>query len=93
MDTSSRAILLLSYLWLQWSHDLSAMDTIGEGLDTEKPNELQWSHDLSAMDTGYPFLAEHPSTSRFNGAMTFQPWIPDDSEGRWRVAPGASMEP
>ena len=41
----------ISSVLLQWSHDLSAMDTSSsEG--TEKLRRLlQWSHDLSAMDT------------------------------------------
>ena len=33
---------------LQWSHDLSAMDTT---LKRGRRPSLQWSHDLSAMDT------------------------------------------
>ena len=38
---------------LQWSHDLSAMDTILQvaNFDLSDQRTLQWSHDLSAMDT------------------------------------------
>ena len=36
---------------LQWSHDLSAMDTSDYTVQSIKGLELQWSHDLSAMDT------------------------------------------
>ena len=36
---------------LQWSHDLSAMDTVGDGTTDLTVTVLQWSHDLSAMDT------------------------------------------
>ena len=40
--------------WLQWSHDLSAMDTFTVANGRASPElhvSLQWSHDLSAMDT------------------------------------------
>ena len=37
---------------LQWSHDLSAMDTCVDLSDDLRLRALQWSHDLSAMDTG-----------------------------------------
>ena len=39
---------------------------------------LQWSHDLSAMDTrSLTSMAwMRPTLASFNGAMTFQPWIP-----------------
>ena len=60
---------------LQWSHDLSAMDTIANLSNQPFSMTLQWSHDLSAMDT-VPFSRRTASTSAgFNGAMTFQPWI------------------
>ena len=36
---------------LQWSHDLSAMDTTDCKGPQTVPRQLQWSHDLSAMDT------------------------------------------
>ena len=54
--------------------------------------KLQWSHDLSAMDTcvRVPIVDNLLS---FNGAMTFQPWIPlpmRDSPVTFHVA---SMEP
>ena len=46
---------------LQWSHDLSAMDTMQLPLATLGAAMLQWSHDLSAMDTTsairYPSLS------------------------------------
>ena len=38
-------------MWLQWSHDLSAMDTVHLSIGNFAQFELQWSHDLSAMDT------------------------------------------
>ena len=38
-------------LFLQWSHDLSAMDTLCFVADFIRRVDLQWSHDLSAMDT------------------------------------------
>ena len=38
-------------LTLQWSHDLSAMDTNPRAWPAPMPTVLQWSHDLSAMDT------------------------------------------
>ena len=40
-----------NYVLLQWSHDLSAMDTVLETWRTSYIGKLQWSHDLSAMDT------------------------------------------
>ena len=36
---------------LQWSHDLSAMDTLRHNAYKKATVALQWSHDLSAMDT------------------------------------------
>ena len=36
---------------LQWSHDLSAMDTLDWAAIRPASSPLQWSHDLSAMDT------------------------------------------
>ena len=36
---------------LQWSHDLSAMDTVNRRMNMFGDVVLQWSHDLSAMDT------------------------------------------
>ena len=36
---------------LQWSHDLSAMDTLRTMIRIRIAMQLQWSHDLSAMDT------------------------------------------
>ena len=36
---------------LQWSHDLSAMDTVNSLPGLASVVSLQWSHDLSAMDT------------------------------------------
>ena len=40
---------------LQWSHDLSAMDTLTGSSRTFVVKILQWSHDLSAMDTWMTF--------------------------------------
>ena len=37
---------------------------------------LQWSHDLSAMDTRPRRRLAALRLACFNGAMTFQPWIP-----------------
>ena len=68
---------------LQWSHDLSAMDTTNSGRQASirTLQLLQWSHDLSAMDTRFFRVVSRrlPKQSRFNGAMTFQPWI------RWQA--------
>ncbi len=51
--------------FLQWSHDLSAMDTTAARLGVISVTALQWSHDLSAMDTidniARQFVAELPS--------------------------------
>ena len=45
---------MLSVMSLQWSHDLSAMDTQYPHISSEYAKRLlQWSHDLSAMDTCY----------------------------------------
>ena len=46
--------------------------------------ELQWSHDLSAMDTVCAATGAHRN-DRFNGAMTFQPWI-RRSRPRWQAS-------
>ena len=62
---------------LQWSHDLSAMDTSGVVASSLSLSLLQWSHDLSAMDTNYVVAIEAMRLS-FNGAMTSQPWIRSD---------------
>jgi len=35
---------------LQWGHDLSVMEMIGNVGVIEPPNELQWGHDLSVME-------------------------------------------
>ena len=44
---------------LQWSHDLSAMDTAAQAFGIPRQVVgLQWSHDLSAMDT--PSSRSHP---------------------------------
>ena len=61
---------------LQWSHDLSAMDTPGNDSPRGIGIKLQWSHDLSAMDTCSYWAERHAASKSFNGAMTFQPWIP-----------------
>ena len=61
---------------LQWSHDLSAMDT--RPTSSCSPSIellLQWSHDLSAMDTARCRPLLRRSSHGFNGAMTSQPWI------------------
>ena len=67
-------------LELQWSHDLSAMDTAVIVSSASSTHSLQWSHDLSAMDTGFRFCLPGCVFGRFNGAMTSQPWI------RWDLA-------
>ena len=90
-------------MYLQWSHDLSAMDTRVVPVSSRFLNSLQWSHDLSAMDTTSaercrvsvqqpsmeprPFSHGYSGESdgwlyriiAFNGATTFQPWIPSRS--------------
>ena len=60
---------------LQWSHDLSAMDTRIINITDAEGNTLQWSHDLSAMDTLQCPLRWDYRLAGFNGAMTSQPWI------------------
>ena len=47
---------------LQWSHDLSAMDTSAPMRTIFASSARQWSHDLSAMDTTC-FLSLHPMKS------------------------------
>ena len=75
MDTTPSASSTSSNVSLQWSHDLSAMDTTIWLATLWFDDELQWSHDLSAMDTRRPVERRPPTPDRFNGAMTFQPWI------------------
>ena len=60
---------------LQWSHDLSAMDTRYKVAQRLSQAMLQWSHDLSAMDTRLCRRFWRRRLCGFNGAMTFQPWI------------------
>ena len=48
---ASTALWHANSLVLQWSHDLSAMDTCARTTGSKSENRLQWSHDLSAMDT------------------------------------------
>ena len=60
---------------LQWSHDLSAMDTVSYRISARSIVSLQWSHDLSAMDTRSGMMASRSLLDGFNGAMTSQPWI------------------
>ena len=60
---------------LQWSHDLSAMDTRGSHLWQMRT----WRPFNGAM-TFQPWIHPQPKPvvitySTFNGAMTFQPWI------------------
>ena len=69
------------------------MDTTDTARVVTAAQLLQWSHDLSAMDTGGCGGAQQGDVRRFNGAMTFQPWILGQPfvEG---IAQGmASMEP
>ena len=77
---------------LQWSHDLSAMDT---SIFLKMPTEiltLQWSHDLSAMDTAFADNYGLVKLDAFNGAMTSQPWIQVQGEESGKVF-RPSMEP
>ena len=46
------------YNLLQWSHDLSAMDTMETGVNVTLNQTLQWSHDPPAMDTVGPLLGD-----------------------------------
>ena len=77
MDTWMTEEQALADVDLQWSHDLSAMDTLLSPAGAIFYNHLQWSHDLSAMDT-CPWVdaTGNAVPESFNGAMTFQPWIP-----------------
>jgi len=78
---------------LQWSHDFSAMDTFSRYVNTFYEYKLQWSHDFSAMDTWKNVIRGLVDDASFNGAMTFQPWILQDSSHRHFRTPFASMEP
>ena len=61
----------------QWGHDFSAMDTTQ--MHTYRCygcQAFQWGHDFSAMDTLELGGSSGSHGGGFNGAMTFQPWIP-----------------
>ena len=93
MDTGARPGSRRGGHELQWSHGLSAMDTKMRTTTWSTTKALQWSHGLSAMDTS-PALAVLLLASRgFNGAMAFQPWIPDRRRRVVAIAGVASMEP
>ena len=78
---------------LQWSHDLSAMDTFAVFVRLEVSAVLQWSHDLSAMDTlsSLPHLRWHAllQWSHDLSAMDTRN-APDGNASQIRLA---SMEP
>ena len=76
MDTCQEFTFPILAFELQWSHDLSAMDTTRIVRRKLKELKLQWSHDLSAMDTTLSSRIVCQNFSSFNGAMTSQPWIP-----------------
>ncbi len=78
---------------LQWSHDLSVMDTRVLAAMAHVLDGLQWSHDLSVMDTCLPTEHIQQQRQRFNGATTFQSWIPDSICIHIAVVRNASMEP
>ena len=80
------------YSELQWSHDLSAMDTRVLVICPASLRLLQWSHDLSAMDTMRQRRPTLTISTRFNGAMTSQPWILGEHYVRG-CRQRASMEP
>ena len=63
MDTMPEIGVEIQAVELQWSHDLSAMDTRDRDANELQLNELQWSHDLSAMDTTNP-TTPHSRPSR-----------------------------
>ena len=54
---------------------------------------LQWSRSLSAMDTPPRRSRLSAATRRFNGAMAFQPWIPDRIGNQIAGPVNFSMEP
>ena len=56
--SGSRSMIQVSSL--QWSHDLSAMDTWSTASCRAGTVALQWSHDLSAMDTR-PTIQRNPT--------------------------------
>ena len=64
---------------LQWSHDLSAMDTAGaahtvvaDGLPSMEPRPFSHGYVRCEQSSG-------PVLFPFNGATTFQPWIPTEA--------------
>ena len=61
--------------FLQWSHDLSAMDTIRAAFSRSPSSTFNGATTFQPWirDRGDGFPARPPS---FNGATTFQPWIP-----------------
>ena len=67
---------------LQWSHGLSAMDTMGKEAICHSRQSLQWSHGLSAMDTGCGFRDDW----RLRNQPSMEPWplshgyIPNETE-------------
>ena len=74
-DEKTKAEIHISGV-LQWSHDLSVMDTLeveAQGLSLLPI--LQWSHDLSVMDTTETPAGPAVEYRSFNGATTFQSWI------------------
>ena len=78
---------------LQWSHDLSAMDTTGTEAAIGATQLLQWSHDLSAMDMRTVPTLCAPRWNNFNGAMTMQLCIKRRAGNRQNCRRRASMEP
>ena len=75
-----------NFLLLQWSHDLSAMDTPRSpcSLTTKTLLRLQWSHDLSAMDTPerfacrlsfkLPSMEPRPFSHGYRGCFAYGCW-------------------
>ena len=62
---------------LQWSHRLSAMETVATGVMTAAQWALlQWSHRLSAMETRTWASRLGRYLRRFNGATAFRRWKP-----------------
>ena len=61
----------------QWGHDFSAMDTRKQRGRNGEEYKFQWGHGFSAVDTWRTIpIGMSPRWRRFNGATTFQPWIP-----------------
>ena len=77
MDTRKKPPAVSTSIWLQWSHDLSAMDTrTAASPAPSKSASFNGAMTFQPWIPGPPQPGIHRPAARFNGAMTFQPWIP-----------------